>query len=60
MKSETNVGLSQNKEFSVGFQVKLNVEVMNQVTDLPSVECSKTKTNLIIYQLDYSANLKPK
>ena len=33
------------------FKVTLNVEVMNQVTDLPSVECSKTKTNLIIYQL---------
>ena len=35
MKSETNVGLhklSQNKEFSVGFKVKLNVEVMNQLS----------------------------
>ena len=58
MKSETNVGLSKKVSYFTNCPKtrnsvltlksnNLNVEVTNQVTDLPSVECSKTKTNPI-------------
>ena len=41
------------------FQLEIKTSSLRASLEQFSIDCRKTKTKLITYQLDYSANLKP-